>query len=72
MIKLIERMRVSHLETLNVAKEMYPYSVTPAIKELETKGFWSDLTYETVGILVSHLRLKGYEPHHISEVFDNV
>jgi predicted transcriptional regulator len=41
------------------------------MKELRTKGFWPELTYETVSTLVTHLGLKGYDPCYLSEVFEN-
>lgn len=71
MKNLVQRMRISHKENLFKAKESYPHSITPVIEELERNHFWSDLTYDTVSVLVSHLGLKGYDPCYVAEVFDN-
>lgn len=71
MKKLIDRMPLSYREALNESKSKYPSTFKPVFEELETKGFWPSLSYETIGILVSHLNLKGYDPCYISEVFDN-
>lgn len=71
MKKLIERMRVSYKEKLLEESVKYPFSIGPALEELKNKSIWFELSYETIGILVSHLKLGGYEPYYISEVFDN-
>lgn len=71
MIKLIERMRVSYKEALLESKSKYPATFHSVMNELESKGFWSELSYETVSTLVTHLGLKGYDPCYVSEVFDN-
>lgn len=71
MRKLIERMTSENVEKLRAAEKNFPYSVGAAIKQLETYGYWMDLTYDTIGILVSHLGLKGYDPSSINSVFEN-
>lgn len=71
MKKLIERMTSENVEKLKVAEKSFPYSVGAAIKQLETNSFWMELTYDTIGILVSHLGLKNYEPTTINSIFEN-
>lgn len=68
---LIERMRVNYREILTASSTTFPNTFTSVMKELETKGFWPELTYETVSTLVTHLGLKGYDPCYLSDVFDN-
>ena len=70
MSKLIDRMSLSNRETLIEASKKFPLTFKPVFEELETKGFWTSLSYETVSALVSHLGLKGYDPCYISEVFE--
>lgn len=69
MKSLIERMTVEHVNDLKRAELLYPISVGNLFKELETKKFYSDLTYDVVGTLVSHLGLRSYDPGTISSVF---
>ena len=71
MRKLIERMTSENVEKLKAAEKAYPYSVGSAIKQLETCGYWMDLTYDTISILVSHLGLKGYDPTSINSIFEH-
>ena len=71
MKRLIDRMRICDRETLMEASKEYPASLTPLIGELKTKSFYSELTYEMIGLLVSHLRLSGYGPSHIAGIFPN-
>lgn len=71
MKKLIERMTSENVEKLREAEKVFPFSVGAAIKQLETQGYWMELTYDTIGILVSHLGLSGYDPSTINSVFDN-
>lgn len=71
MRKLIERMTSENVKKLKEAENVYPYSVGAAIKQLETQGYWMDLTYDTISILVSHLKLSGYDPYTINSVFEN-
>ena len=66
---LIERMKAEHIADLNKAKELYPVSVGLLINELETKKFFGHLTFDVIGVLVSHLGLKNYDPGTISSVF---
>jgi hypothetical protein len=68
---LFERMKSKHKETLSVSVVNHPFTMETVMKELRTKGFWPELTYETVSTLVSHLGLKGYDPCYLSEVFEN-
>lgn len=71
MRKLIERMTSENVEKLKAAEKSFPYSVGAAIKQLETQGYWMELTYDTIGILVSHLELSGYDPSTINSIFEN-
>jgi hypothetical protein len=71
MRKLIDRMRASDKEILMSAACEFPFSISPVVEELERNRSYNDLTYETIGMLVSHLGLKGYGPSYISEVFPN-
>lgn len=68
---LIERMKSEHRETLSASEKSYPNTFLSVMNELRTKGFWPQLTYETVSTLVTHLGLKGYDPCYLSEVFEN-
>lgn len=68
---LFERMKSEHKETLSVSVVNHPFTMETVVKELRTKGFWPELTYETVSTLVTHLGLKGYDPCYLSEVFEN-
>lgn len=68
---LFERMKSEHKETLSVSVVNHPFTMETVMKELRTKGFWPELTYETVSTLVTHLGLKGYDPCYLSEVFEN-
>lgn len=68
---LIERMKSEHKETLSVSVLNHPFTMKTVMSELRTKGFWPELTYETVSTLVTHLGLKGYDPCYLSEVFEN-
>jgi len=68
---LIERMKSEHKETLSVSVLNHPFTMETVMSELRTKGFWPELTYETVSTLVTHLGLKGYDPCYLSEVFEN-
>lgn len=70
MKKLIERMTEENVHRLKQASEVYPLSVGALIKELETKSFYSELTYDVIGVLVSHLGLKSYDPSTISSIFN--
>jgi predicted transcriptional regulator len=70
MSKLIDRMSLPNKEILMESANKFPHTFKPVFEELETKGFWTSLTYETVSVLVSHLNLKGYDPCYISEVFE--
>lgn len=71
MRKLIERMTSENVEKLRAAEKNFPYSVGAAIKQLETHGYWLELTYETIGLLVSHLGLKDHEPSTINSIFEH-
>jgi formamidopyrimidine-DNA glycosylase len=71
MRKLIERMTSENVEKLRAAEKNFPYSVGSTIKQLETQGYWMELTYDAIGILVSHLGLSGYDPSTINSVFEN-
>ena len=68
---LIERMKSDHRETIYESAKNYPNTFLSVMNELRTKGFWPELTYETVSTLVTHLGLKGYDPCYIAEVFEN-
>lgn len=68
---LIERMKSEHRETIYESAKNYPNTFLSVMNELRTKGFWPELTYETVSTLVTHLGLKGYDPCYIAEVFEN-
>lgn len=68
---LIERMKSEHRETIYESAKNYPNTFLSVMNELRTKGFWPELTYETVSTLVTHLGLKGYDPCYLSEVFEN-
>ena len=71
MIKLIDRISTKNKEILMESVANYPFTMKSVMEELETKSYWTSLSYETVSALVSHLRLKGYGPSDISEVFEN-
>lgn len=68
---LIERMKCEYRETIYESEKIYPNTFHTVMSELRTKGFWPQLTYETVSTLVTHLGLKGYDPCYLSEVFEN-
>jgi len=68
---LIERMKSEHRETLSESATTYPNTFHSVMNELRTKGFWSELSYETVSTLVTHLGLKGYDPCYVGDIFES-
>jgi len=68
---LIERMKSGHRETLSASEKSYPNTFYTVMEELRTKSFWTQLSYETVSTLVTHLGLKGYDPCYVADVFES-
>ncbi len=68
---LIERMKSEYRERISESAKKYPNTFLSVMNELRTKGFWPQLTYETVSTLITHCGLKGYDPCYLSELFED-
>jgi hypothetical protein len=65
--ELLSEETVNELQLLH---EHYPHTIERVVDELNTKHFFTDLTYHTVCILVSYLSLPSYAPRDISSLFE--
>jgi hypothetical protein len=65
--ELLSEETVNKLQLLH---EHYPHTIERVVDELNTKHFFTDLTYHTICILVSYLSLPSYAPRDISLLFE--
>jgi hypothetical protein len=66
---LLEKLKDEHMITLHQAGNLHPYSTQQLFEEIQTKKYWTDLTYSSICVLKRELKLKDYSPVSISEVF---
>ena len=67
---LYELLSEETVNELQLLHEHYPHTIERVVDELNTKHFFTDLTYHTICILVSYLSLPSYAPRDISLLFE--
>ena len=68
---LYYRLNPTHLEYLLSTEPSFPFTLSGVLDELRLTTNWNRLSYETIGNLVSFLKLPDYSPTTIDSLFNN-
>ena len=70
MKNLYDRLSPENQDKLKQEFEKFPNTINTLIDELKSNVSYIELTYYTIGMLVSLLNLENYGPIAISEIFE--